>query len=117
MADGSFGSNENRRITTNPASRVEYRERRRRIGMALSDLRYRTSALSPKRWVDILFGLLFFICGITIACNWRAFSDALFYNVLFPVIYVGGKILLVVIVIAIIIVSVSLRVRRRRYWL
>lgn len=116
MADGTFGSNENRRIITDPKNRQERRECGTSGGSFLSDLRYRAGNLTPERWVDIVFGLLFLVSGIAIACNWKGFSDGLFYNILFPIIYVGGKILLIVVVIAIIIGSISFRYRRRRYW-
>lgn len=114
--DGSFGSNENRRIMTEIESRNVRREPRVGNSTFFADLRYRMGALAPERWVGIVFGVLFLVCGIVIACNWKAFSDTLFYDILFPIIYVGGKILLVVIVIAIIVGMITYRFRRRRYW-
>lgn len=115
MANGSFGSNENRQIITEPENRRERGEHRRNQSF-FSGLRNRVSSFAPEHWVDIAFGLIFLVSGIVIACNWSEFSDALFYNILFPVIYVGGKILLIVAVIAIIIGIISFRFRRRRYW-
>ena len=116
MANGSFGSNENRRITTEPYNVREHGERRSGIRSFLSDMRYRAAAISPEHWVDIVFCSLFFIFGIIIACTWSAFLDGLFFNVLFPVICVGGKILAVVLITVIVVGFIAFRFRRRRYW-
>lgn len=116
MADGTFGSNENRRINTEPDNIREHREYRSGGSTFLSNSRYRVAVITPEHWVDIVFCSLFLIFGIIIACTWSSFMDGLFFNVLFPVICVGGKILAIVLIIVIVVGLISLRFRRRRYW-
>lgn len=116
MANGSFGSNKDRIIVTEPESKRNRQQRATGRWAFLSDIRDRLSFISAQRWVDIIFGLIFLVSGIAIACNWSEFSDALFYNLLFPVIYIGSRLLFIIIVIAIIAGIVSFRFRRRRYW-
>lgn len=116
MANGSFGSNENRRIVTEPESRQRRRRRKTRRRSFFSTLRYDAGRIAPEHWVDIVCCSLLIIFGIIIACNWSAFIDGLFYKVLFPVIYVGSRIFVIVLIIAIIAGLVALSFRRRRYW-
>ena len=111
MANGSFGSNNNRNLPNIPSFDNDGTDRR----MQLRNLREHMRTLSPERWVDIVCGSILVVLGVVIACTWTGFMDGLFFNVLFPVIYVGGKILAIVVVIAVILWLISLRFRRR-YW-
>lgn len=115
MANGSFGSNENRRKTVEAQ-----RARRRGEGAAptsvFSSLRRKAAEITPERWVDIVCCSIFLVFGIIFACTRSKLLDGLFYNVLLPVIYVGGRALAVLLVVGVIALIVSFNFRRRRYW-
>lgn len=113
MAGGVFGSGGRRPLPTittktkkTPSSKTTF-----------SDLIKNIGPLTPERWIDIICCSLIGIFLIVTACTWRRFMDFIFYNLLFPIIYVGGKIVAIIIVVAVIIgfISFSIR-RRRRYW-
>ena len=76
----------------------------------------RLSELSPERWVDIICLTLIGIFLIVVACTWATFSETLFANILFPVIYIGSRIVALVAAIGTGIGLLFARFRRRRYW-
>ena len=76
----------------------------------------RLSELEAERWVDIICLSLIGIFLIVVACTWQSFSYALFTHVLFPVIYVGSRIVAAVAAIGTGIGLLCVRFRRRRYW-
>lgn len=105
---GSFGSNntaEINRANTNNSSR-------RNI---FSNINFRL--ISPERWVDIVCCSLIAVFLITVICIWPSFSEALFENILFPIIYVGSKIVALIAAIGAGTAALFARFRRRRYWL
>lgn len=116
MADGSFGSNKNRQINTELKRTGDGRAYQSGKGSFLSSFRYRVTAITPEHWVDIVFCSLFFFAGITIAWKWSSFMDFLFFNLLFPLICVGGKTFAIVFIIILALGILSSRFRRRRYW-
>lgn len=117
MNEGSFGSNENRRVATAPVNSRSHPKSHPEGGSFFSDLRHKADSISPVHLVDIFFGFVFLISGIALYCNWEKFSDALFKELLLPVIVIGGKLLVIAVVIVIIIWIISSRFRRWRFWL
>ena len=115
MANGSFGSNENRQRTVE-VQRVRRRGEGAESAQLFSSLRQRIAGITPERWVDIVCCSLFLVFGIILACTRSRFLDGLFYNVLLPVIYVGGRALAVLLVVGVVALIVSFNFRRRRYW-
>ncbi len=104
--DGQFGSNVDRVVKEYP----EYNSRKRNAFLQ------RLKMLSPERWVDIVCCSLFVTIVFAVVVNWTGFMDGLFFNVLLPVISVGGKLLVVVGIIAIVVFLIKLRFHRRRFW-
>lgn len=112
MANGVFGSNAGRQA----ADTLSYQDESPRSEDRLRNFRERAGALSPERWVDVICGSLFLVFAVVLACTWSGFMDGLFYNVLFPVIFVGSKILAVVAIVAVAVGLISFKFRRRRYY-
>lgn len=106
---GHYGSGHSRNIT--PPNRNT--QRRRHMGGL------RTSAignLTAERWVDIICLSLISIFLISVFLNWNAFLDALFTNILFPIIFVGAKILSIVAGIGAFLGLIHAKFRRPRRW-
>lgn len=72
--------------------------------------------LSPERWVDIVCLSLIGLFLIIVACTWSTFSEALFTHILFPIVYVGVRILAVVSAIGVGIGLIYAKLRRRHFW-
>lgn len=73
------------------------------------------SELSPERWVDIICLSLIGIFLIVVACIWSTFSEALFTHILFPIIYIGSRIVALVAAIGTGIGLLCAGLKRRRY--
>ena len=108
---GFFGS-ENFRDNIQNNRRIEQRERTPKQRIDLGKL----SDLSPERWVDIICLSLIGLFLIVVACIWSAFSEFLFTHLLFPIIYVGSKIVGLIATIGTGIGLIFAKFRRRRYW-
>lgn len=110
---GSFGSNRNRKNITNNDNRIRNIERNHNAESRLNV----PANITPERWVDIICGSVIGIFLIAVLCTWSSFSELLFQNILFPVIYVGSKILALISVVGAGIGALCLKFRRRRrYW-
>lgn len=109
---GFFGSENFRENNVNDTRRSNTTEKGRLHKINLG----RIAELSPERWVDIICLSLIGIFIVAVACNWSAFSEALFTHILFPIIYVGAKIVAVITVIGAVFGVICSRFRRRRYW-
>ncbi len=112
---GSFGSNANRGTRAPQNTGKEKEERVRREKGSVSEF---LEKISPENWVDIVCCTLIAVFLIAIACNWQEFSEWLFRGILFPVIYVGSRIVAFVTAVAAVIGAfvLWLRSRRRRRW-
>lgn len=109
---GAFGSDINRERNNRHQPSGKQRRTRFRLPFDI-DLR----RISPERWVDIVCGTIIGIFLISVLFTWSDFSDALFEKLLFPVVYVGSKIVTYTTVAAACIGSVFGKFRRRRFWL
>lgn len=109
---GAFGSNQNREHNY-PIDDISNRNNVRR-GVAQSNFDFRS--ITPERWVDIICASFIIVFLIVVICTWSSFSDALFENILFPVIYIGSKIVAIVTAIGTGIGILCAKFRRRRYW-
>ncbi len=104
---GSFGSNN--AAESNRAGRSSSNGHN-----ILSNVNFRL--ISPERWVDIVCCSLLAVFLITVICVWPSFSEALFENILFPIVYVGSKIVALITAVGAGIAALFARLRRRRYW-
>ncbi len=111
---GSFGSNENRGKQSAKKTKIKNECDNINKNPIVDFLR----SISPENWIDIVCCsfLIFFV--IVVICNWTTISEALFQHILFPIIYVGSKIVAFVGVVVTIIggIILSIRSRRRRRW-
>lgn len=108
---GFFGSeNFRKNIQNNRRNNSSRRMPRRGINLG------RLSELEPERWVDIICISLISVFLIVVACTWPTFSEALFTHILFPVIYIGSRIVAAVTALGAGIGLLCARFRRRRYW-
>ena len=106
---GSYGSNKNRGNSSAKKTSKGWGAGSGRIADMLQ-------SLSPERWVDLICISSIVIFLIVVLCTWKSFSEALFINVLLPLIGVLSGIMTAVAVIGGIILYVSMKFRRGRYW-
>lgn len=109
---GAFGSNKNRERNY-PIDDISNRNNDRR-SIAKSNFDFRQ--ITPERWVDIVCVSLIAVFLIVVIFTWSSFSEAMFKNILFPVIYTGSKIVAIVAVVGAGIGILCAKFRRRRYW-
>lgn len=109
---GAFGSNQNRKQNDPTAGTPNRSNGRRGIHRGNFELR----SISPERWVDIICISFIAVFLIVVICTWSSFSEALFENILFPVIYIGSKIVALITAIGAGIGVLYAKFRRRRYW-
>lgn len=95
---------------------VIHNNRRNNQREQLCGHRVNLSEISPERWVDIICLTLIVVFLIAVACTWTAFSEALFAYILFPIIYIGSRIVALVAAIGAGIGLLRAGFRRRRYW-
>lgn len=116
---GSFGSNENRGKGKNHNngnfSGETKRDKIHFEGNRFTDF---IRSISPENWIDIVCCSLILIFLIVVICTWSSFSAALFQNVLFPIIYIGSRIVAFVGIAIAAIGALALTIRRklRRFW-
>lgn len=108
---GTFGSNSN-----SGGSRTRRKANVSNANGFFAGMRSFFGALSTERWVDIVCISAIVIFLIVVACTWESFSDALFLNILFPVICVLSGVVTAIVVIGAIILYLTIKWNRRRYW-
>lgn len=116
-SSGSFGSNANRGTrTAKPREKVDRKFEYADRNPVLEFL----SRISPENWVDIICCSLIAVFLIVVACNWAEFSEALFLNILFPIIYIASKIITFFAILAALVGAVVFwiksKFRRRWFW-
>ena len=110
---GAFGSDINRE-RNNRQQPADERSEGRRFSLPFNvDLRH----ISPERWVDIVCGTIIGLFFFSVLISWSDFSDALFENLLFPIIYIGSKIVAYGTAATVCIGGLLGKLRRRRFWL
>ncbi len=109
---GAFGSNRNREHNY-PNDGVSNRNNNRRN---LIQTGFDFRSISSERWIDIICSSFIAVFLVVVICLWSSFSETLFENILFPVIYVGSKIIAFVTAIGAGIGILCAKFRRRRYW-
>lgn len=110
---GAFGSNQNREQNYPIDDVFNRSNNQRNITQKNFDFR----SITLERWVDIICISIITVFLIVVICTWSSFSEAMFENILFPIIYVGSKIVAVVTAIGAGIGILCAKFRRRRYWL
>lgn len=111
---GSFGTNQGRAVIDDPST-----SRHKKAGGKSSNgsnIGNAISSISPERWVDIVCLSIICFFLLFVAITWESFSAALFYNLLFPLIVVGAKLVAGVAAIGALCLVVASRFRRRRWW-
>ncbi len=108
---GTFGSDSNRDNTGSNNIRG-----RRNSSPAYMRNSGGIGELSPERIVDIVCLSVIGLFLLIVACTWTEFSNALFENVLFPIIYVGSRIVAGITAIGTGIGLLCARFGRRRRW-
>ena len=69
--------------------------------------------ISSERKIDIVAACVSVLLLILTIALWNTISDTLFYQLLYPLLSTGGKIILIVLVILIIVMFIRFRIRRR----
>lgn len=109
---GTFGSNRNRENDQQIDNMLNEHSDRR----ILKRNSINFSSISTERWVDIICGSFIGLFLIVVICIWPSFSSSLFEYILFPIIYIGSKIVAFITAIGMVIGIIYAKFRRRRYW-
>lgn len=108
---GAFGSDIDRKGNNRHSSPRPENNRQTDLPF-YTDLR----RIRPERWVDIICGSLIVAFLIAVLCTWSAFSRVLFENLLFPIIYIGSKIVTYGTMAAVCIGGFFGKIKRRFHW-
>lgn len=74
---------------------------------------FHESEMSLERKADIIAACIMSVLLVLTIVFWGAFSDALFYQLLYPLLSTGGKVILTLLVVVLIAIYIRFRFQRR----